>query len=146
MILACEEDSIDHTITVNRELLDSWKLSPAQKVLLRFNSSLTRNKSCPLLTKRSNGHEGIAMSKDVPLYRAFDWEFSMDYADRKEWFRKQWMTIMVDPYWDATDISVPLFDFHDWYEYPFWYSWNQDKYDTEPDRYLGWDTCMSRSN
>ena len=145
VVLARLEESIDHVLTVNRELLDSWKLSSAQKVLLHFNSSMTRNKSCPLLTKRSNGHDGVAMSKDILLYRAFDWEFSMDYAASKEWFRKQWMTIMVDPYWDATDISVPLFDFHDWYEYPFWYSWNQDKYNTEPDRYLGWDTCMSRS-
>ena len=85
------------------------------------------------------------MSQDIPLYRAFDWEFSMDYATRKEWFRKQWMAIMVDPYWDATDISVPLFDFHDWYEYPFWYSWNQGNFDADPDGYLGWAPCMSRS-
>ena len=41
------------------------------------------------------------MSKDIPLYRAFDWEFSMDYAWHKKWFRKQWRTIKVDPYWKA---------------------------------------------
>ena len=53
------------------------------------------------------------------------------------------MTIMVDPYWDATNILVPLFDFVDWYEYLFWYSWNQDNYDAKPDGYLGWAPCMS---
>ena len=68
LILAQEDESIDHALTVNRELLDGWKLSSVQKVLLPFNSSMTRNKSCPLLTKRSNGHDGVAMSKDIPLY------------------------------------------------------------------------------
>ena len=56
VVLALEVESVDHVLAVNRELLDSWKLSAVQKVLLRFNSFMTRNKSCPLLTKRSNGH------------------------------------------------------------------------------------------
>ena len=72
LILAQEDEGIDHALMVNRELLDCWKLSSVQKVLLRFNSSMTRNKSCPLLKKRSNELDGVAMSKDIPLYRAFD--------------------------------------------------------------------------
>ena len=68
--LVREQECVDHVLTVNRVLLDSWKLSAAQKVLLRYNSSLTRNRSCPLLIKRSNGHDGVPMSKDIPLYRA----------------------------------------------------------------------------
>ena len=78
--LAREQEGVDHMLTVNRELLDSWRLYEAQKVLLRWNSSLTRNRPCPLLTKGSNGHNGEPMSRDIPLYRAFDWGFSMDYA------------------------------------------------------------------
>ena len=39
---AREQDGIDHMLTVNRVLLDSWKLSMAQKVLLRHNSSVTQ--------------------------------------------------------------------------------------------------------
>ena len=72
LILAQEDEGIDHALMVNRELLDCWKLSSVQKVLLRFNSSMTRNKSCPLLKKISNEHDGVAMSKDIPLYRAID--------------------------------------------------------------------------
>ena len=64
---AREQDGVDHMLTVNRELLDSWKLSDAQKVLLRHNSSVTRNKSCVLLTKESHGHDGEPMSKDIPF-------------------------------------------------------------------------------
>ena len=109
--LAREQEGVDHMLTVNRELLDSWRLSEAQKVLLRWNSSLTRNRSCPLLTKGSNGHDGEPMSKDIPLYRAFDWEFSMDYAWHQKWFRRRWR--MVDPYWKARDTFVPLLDLHD---------------------------------
>ena len=41
--LAREQEGVDHMLTVNRVLLDSWKLSEVQKVLLRYNSSLTRN-------------------------------------------------------------------------------------------------------
>ena len=54
--LAREQVGVDHMLTVNRRLLDGWRLSDAQKVLLRYNSSLTRNSSCPLLTKNSKGH------------------------------------------------------------------------------------------
>ena len=86
---AREQDGVDHMLTVNRELLDSWKLSDAQKVLLRHNSSVTRNKSCVLLTKESNGHNGEPMSQDIPFYRAFDFEYSMDYAAWKEWFMQR---------------------------------------------------------
>ena len=111
--LAHEQEGVDHVLTVNRVLLDSWRLSEAQKVLLRWNSSLTRNRSCPLLTKGSNGHDGEPMSKDIPLYRAFDWTFSMDYAWSKKWFRKRWRSIMVDPYWKSRDTFVPMFDLHD---------------------------------
>ena len=82
--LAREQEGVDHMLTVNRVLLDSWKLSEAQKVLLRYNSSLTRNRSCPLLTKGSNGHDGKPMNKDIRFFEAFDWEFSMDYAWHKK--------------------------------------------------------------
>ena len=34
--LAREQEGVDHVLTVNRVLLDSWKLSSAQKVLLRY--------------------------------------------------------------------------------------------------------------
>ena len=85
-------------LTVNRRLLDGWRLSDAQKVLLRYNSSLTRNSSCPLLTKNSNGHNGVPMSRDIPFHRAFDFEFTMNYAARKEWFMAQWVALMADPY------------------------------------------------
>ena len=37
--LAREQEGVDHVLTVNRVLLDSWKLSATQKVLLRYNSS-----------------------------------------------------------------------------------------------------------
>ena len=111
--LAREQEGVDHMLTVNRELLDSWRLYEAQKVLLRWNSSLTRNRSCPLLTKGSNGHNGEPMSRDIPFYRAFDWEFSMDYAWSKKWFRNRWRSIMVDPYWKSRDTFVPMFDLHD---------------------------------
>ena len=111
--LAREQEGVDHMLTVNRELLDGWRLSDAQKVLLRYNSSLTRNKSCPLLTKKSNGHNGVPMSMDIPFYRAFDFEFTMDYAAWKEWFMAQWVAIMADPYWKAPGVSVPLLDLHD---------------------------------
>ena len=33
--LAREHEGVDHMLTVNRELLDRWRLSEAQKVLLR---------------------------------------------------------------------------------------------------------------
>ena len=69
---AREQDSVDHMLTVNRELLDSWKLSALQKVLLRWNSSVTRNRSCRLLTRESYGHGGVSMSGDVKFFRAFD--------------------------------------------------------------------------
>ena len=45
--LVREQEGVDHMLTVNRVLVDSWKLSEAQKVLLRYNSSLTRNRSYP---------------------------------------------------------------------------------------------------
>ena len=111
--LAREQEGVDHMLTVNRELLDSWRLSEAQKVLLRWNSSLTRNRSFPLLTKGSNGHNGEPMSRDIPFYRAFDWEFSLDYAWSKKWFRNRWRSIMVNPYWKSKDTFVPMFDLHD---------------------------------
>ena len=111
--LAREQEGVDHMLTVNRELLDSWKLSDAQKVLLRHNSSLTRNKSCVLLTKESNGHNGEPRSKDIPFYRAFDFEYAMDYAAWKAWFMARWVAVMADPYWKAPDISVPLLDLYD---------------------------------
>ena len=95
--------------------LDSrWQtLILTESLLFSLNSSLTRNRSCPLLTKRANGHDGEPMSKDIPFYKAFDWEFSMDYAWHKKWFRRRWRTIMVDPYWKARDTFVPLLDLHD---------------------------------
>ena len=65
--LAREQEGVNHMLTVNRKLLDSWKLSEVQKVLSRYNSSLTQSRLCPLLTKRSNGHDGEPMSKDIPF-------------------------------------------------------------------------------
>ena len=53
------------------------------------------------------------MSMDIPFYRAFDFEFTMDYAAWKEWFMAQWVAIMADPYWEAPGVSVPLLDLHD---------------------------------
>ena len=91
--LGREQEGVDHMLTVNRVMLDSWKLSEAQKVLLIYNSSLTRNRSCPLLTKGSNGHDGEPMSKDIGFFEAFDWEFSMDYAWHKKWFRRRRRTL-----------------------------------------------------
>ena len=111
--LGREQEGVDHMLTVNRVMLDSWKLSEAQKVLLIYNSSLTRNRSCPLLTKGSNGHDREPMSKDIGFFEAFDWEFSMDYAWHKKWFRRRWRTIMVDTYWKARDNFVPMLDMHD---------------------------------
>ena len=66
--LAREQESIDHMLTVNRVLLDSWKLSAAQKVLLRWNSSLTRNRSCSLLTKGSDGHNRVIVSFQCDMH------------------------------------------------------------------------------
>ena len=110
---AREQDGIDRILTTNRELLDSWKLSASQKVLLRWNSSLTRNRSCPLLTKETNGHDGVSMSSDVKFFRAFDVEFTMRYACEKKWFERRWRAIMDDPYWKSRDTFVPFFDLHD---------------------------------
>ena len=118
---ALEQDSVDHMLLVNRELLDSWKLSASQKVLLRWNSSLTRNRSCPLLTKETNGHDGVSMSHDVKFFRVFDVEFTMRYAWAKKWFRNRWRAIMDDPYWKSRDTFVPFFDLHD----PCVGSWSQ---------------------
>ena len=118
---AREQDGVDHMLTVNNKLLTSWKLTAAQKVLLRHNSSVTRNKSCVLLTKESNGHNGEPMSGDIPFYKAFDCEYSMDYAAWKPWFMERWVAVMADPYWKAPDFSVPLLDLHDPCESaPFW--------------------------
>ena len=33
VVLAREQEGVDHMLTVNKKLLDSWKLSDAQKVL-----------------------------------------------------------------------------------------------------------------
>ena len=110
---AREQDGIDRMLTTNRELLDSWKLSASQKVLLRWNSSLTRNRSCPLLTKETNGHDGVSMGSDVKFFRAFDVEFTMRYAWAKKWFARRWRAIMDDPYWKSRDTFVPFFDLHD---------------------------------
>ena len=110
---AREQDGVDRMLTTNRELLDSWKLSASQKVLLRWNSSLTRNRSCPLLTKETNGHDGVSMGSDVKFFRAFDVEFTMRYAWGKKWFENRWRAIMDDPYWKSRDTFVPFFDLHD---------------------------------
>ena len=118
---AREQDSVDHMLTVNRELLDSWKLSASQKVLLRWNSSLTRNRSCRLLTRESYGHGGVSMSGDVRFFRAFDVEFTMRHAWAKKWFRNRWRAIMDDPYWKSRDTFVRFFDLHDGYGYGSWY-------------------------
>ena len=110
---AREQDGIDHILTTNRKLLDSWKLSASQKVLLRWNASLTRNRSCPLLTKGTNGHDGVSLSSDVQFFRVFDVEFTMRYAWAKRWFKNRWRAIMDDPYWKSRDTFVPFFDLHD---------------------------------
>ena len=47
-----EDESVQHVHKVNVDLLDSWRLTAAKKVLLGFNSSLTRNWSCPRLTTK----------------------------------------------------------------------------------------------
>ena len=118
---AREQDGIDHMLTVNKKVLDSWKLSTAQKVLLRHNSSGTRNKSCAKLTRWTNGHYGDSLSQDTPFYRVFDCKYSIDYASRKEWFMAQWVAVLDDPYWKSPDISVPLLDLHDPCDWaPFW--------------------------
>ena len=98
---AREQDSVDHMLTVNREKLDSWKLSASQKVLLRWNVSHTRNRSCPLMTKESYGHDGVSLSSDDKFYRVFDIEFTMRYEWRRKWFRNRWRAIMDDPYWKS---------------------------------------------
>ena len=64
---AREQGNIDHMLATNRRVLDSWKLSAAQKVLLRHNSSGTRNKSCAKLTKFFHGHYGDSLSQDTPF-------------------------------------------------------------------------------
>ena len=110
---AREQDGINHLLTVNSKLLASWKLTAAQRVLLRHNSSATRNKSCARLTKWFSGHYGDSLSAEIPYYRAFDCRFTMDYAERKDWFMTRWAVVNDDPYWKAPDISVPLLDLHD---------------------------------
>ena len=47
-----EDESVQHVHKVNVDVLDSWRLTAAKKVLLGFNSSLTRNWSCPRLTTK----------------------------------------------------------------------------------------------
>ena len=110
---ARQQEGVDQVLNTNRKRLDSWKLSPSQKVLLRWNASLTRNRSCPMLTRATNGHDGVSMSSDVKFFRAFDVEFAMQYACEKKWFERRWRAIMDDPYWKSRDTFVPFFDLHD---------------------------------
>ena len=118
---AREQDGIDHMLTVNKKVLDSWKLSTAQKVLLRHNSSGTRNRSCAKLTRWTNGHHGDSLSQDIPFFRTFDCKYLVEYAAQKEWFMARWVAVMDDPYWKSPDVSVPLLDLHDPCDWaPFW--------------------------
>ena len=110
---AREQDGIDCILVTTRDRLDSWKLSASQKVLLRWNASLTRNKSCQELTKGTNGHGGVTLSSDIKFFRAFDVEFAMRKQWREKWFRNRWRAIMDDPYWKSRDTFVPFFDLHD---------------------------------
>ena len=110
---ARQQEGVDQVLNTNRKRLDSWKLSPSQKVLLRWNASLTRNRSCPMLTRATNGHDGVTMSSDVKFFRAFDVEFAMRTQWREKWFRNRWRAIMDDPYWKSRDTFVPFFDLHD---------------------------------
>ena len=62
-----EDESVNHAITTNVELMQKMELLQAQKILLRFNVDMKNSYYCYKMTYRTNGHDYVAMGPDLDL-------------------------------------------------------------------------------
>ena len=83
------------------EPLSKFKLTLAQKVLLMYNNTGIRRFSCVEMMSADLGHCIQALSSDMPLFRAFDWDFIGDHKDKHWWFEHQWIHMVDSHYWKS---------------------------------------------
>ena len=106
-----EDESVDHAMTTNAELMKKMELSRAQKILLRFNVGMKNSSFCYKMTFRANGHRRVALDSEMCIEDAWDLVHMDELEDCFLWIQKQWDSMCEDMYWDNTSDSHLVYDF-----------------------------------
>ena len=107
-----ENESVNHAMTTNAELMQKMELSQAQKILLRFNVDTKNSCYCYKMTYRTNGHHGnAALGPDLALDRVWDLQYMEEMGDYFPWIQRQWDSMCEDTYWDNDSDDHPEYDF-----------------------------------
>ena len=106
-----EDESVDHILTTNAELMQKMKLSQAQKILLRFNVDMKNSCYCYKMTYRTNGHGNVALGPDVAMERVWDLQYVEEMGEYFPWIQRQWDSMCEDTYWDNDGDNHPEYDF-----------------------------------
>ena len=67
-----EDESMNHAMTMNAELMQKMELLQAQKILLRFNVDMKNSCYSYNMTYRTNSHGNVALGPDLDLDIVWD--------------------------------------------------------------------------
>ena len=95
-----EDESVNHAMTMNAELMQKMKLSQAQKILLRFNVDMKNSCYCYKMTYRTNGHGNVALGPILAMDIVWDLQYVEEMGDYFPWIQRQWDSMCEDTYWD----------------------------------------------
>ena len=76
-----EDESVNHAMTTNAELMKKMELSQAQKILLRFNVDMKNSCYCYKMTYRTNSHGSVALGPNLAMDRVWDLQYVEEMGD-----------------------------------------------------------------
>ena len=83
-----EDESVNHAMTTNAELMQKMELSQAQKILLRFNVDMKNSCYCYKMTYRTNCHGIVALRPDLAMDRVWDLQYVEEMGDYFPWIQR----------------------------------------------------------
>ena len=76
-----DDESVNHAMTTNAELMKRMELSQAKKILLRFNVNMKN---------RTNGHGKVALGPKLTMDRVWDQQYVEEMGEYFPWIQQQW--------------------------------------------------------
>ena len=93
--------------------LDQFRLTWPQKILLMYNTTGTKNKSCCDQYHDDVGHYDNALSgsSEDRWEWVFNFTFIAEHKDRYQWYQQQWFHMLDSLYWKSVTTSHEIYDF-----------------------------------
>ena len=80
-----DDESVNHAMTTNAELMKRMELSQAQKILLRFNVDMKNSSYCYKMTYRTNCHGKVALGPNLAMDRVWNQQYVEEMGEYQGW-------------------------------------------------------------